>query len=215
MSHVASMERQLIVANWFRKLIEFDLSIQDISKIIIELGDPYEQFDPEETNKYLKLDNDNLDVNLTSEHDEFVLVVVSSFGLTETSPGHKYHWKIQALDGMKGGNVGIIKANACSSYKYETNANWWGDTAGYAYYSVTGALYHNYQRTSSRPYADGFGTNDIIDVWLDLKDNYTLSFGKNGKSYGKAFDVNRDMTYKLAVGLYSGGLRLISFEIYQ
>ena len=32
--------------------------------------------------------------------------------------------------------------------------------------------------------------NDIIDIWLDLRDNKNeLSFAKNDKRYGKAADV--------------------------
>ena len=199
--------KQLIIECWFRKLIELELSIEDIAKIIIEFADEYEQFDPEKTSKDLKLENDNLDVYLPTIAS---LLTARSFGLLDATPGRKYHWKIKILDEMSG-NIGIIEADKYISFSKGTDG-WWYYPYGYAYYSGKD-LYNDYENTTYIVYGEEYDVDDIIDVWLDLKDNYDLSFGKNEKKFGKAFDLKKDTTYKLAIGLYSGGVRLMSFEI--
>ena len=61
-------------------------------------------------------------------------------------------------------------------------------------------------------WGDVLKQNDIVEIFLDLKENNKLSFAVNGKKYAQCFKLT-DNTYKLAIGLYDGKVSLISFEI--
>jgi alpha-tubulin suppressor-like RCC1 family protein len=66
------------------------------------------------------------------------------------------------------------------------------------------ALYHN--REKVKVYGDTFGSGDVIGVTLDL-DIGTLSFSKNGKSFGVAFDKIYGEIFP-AVAFYNVGQEL-------
>ena len=55
--------------------------------------------------------------------------------------------------------------------------------------------------------------DDIIQVCLDLKDNYELSYVVNDQRLGKAFDVKKETAYKLAISLYVGRMSLLSYKV--
>ena len=57
----------------------------------------------------------------------------------------------------------------------------------------------------------------MIDVWLDLKDKYELSFAKNDNAFGKAFNMKQSTDYKLAIGMYGSvtTVEILSFDVKQ
>ena len=59
---------------------------------------------------------------------------------------------------------------------------WWLFDHGFSYY-ITGDIFHG--KVDSLCYGDELHKNDIIDMWLDLRENYDLRFARNGKKYGK------------------------------
>ena len=59
---------------------------------------------------------------------------------------------------------------------------------------------------SIKQYGADLEEDDIIDIYLDLKEHHDLSFACNQDHYGKAFDVEQNTKYKLALSLYSGRL---------
>ena len=67
-------------------------------------------------------------------------------------------------------------------------------------------------------HVDPCGTDDIVDIWLDLNENSReLSFGKNGKAL-KSVVVKDSTGYKLAITVYSlygkeYKIELLSFNI--
>ena len=107
-------------------------------------------------------------------------------------------------------NIGIIEANGLKMEDDEDDDlwGWWVRPWGYAYF-VTGSCYHN---SDYFKYGDQCFQGDTVEICLDLI-NYELSFARNGKNYGKAFDIKHDKTYKLAVSINSGSLSLVSFEV--
>ena len=88
---------------------------------------------------------------------------------------------------------------------------WWNSSYGYSYYCHDGLIYHN---KLSKSYADSYTSNDTIDIWLDLKTKYELSFSKNGKLFGKAADVSPNATYRLAIAMERTGAILELFHFY-
>ena len=77
---------------------------------------------------------------------------------------------------------------------------------GYSYYKDS----QTWNNNKGKYYGDPIGKDHIIHIWLDLKDKYDLSFDKNGKKYGQAWDAHHNTTYKLAV---RGSVQIFSFEI--
>ena len=73
-------------------------------------------------------------------------------------------------------------------------------TYGYSYWSGNGKLYN----CQVKNYGDPYGQNDIIDIWVDLRDDKReLFFAKNDKKYGviQLHDCESG-EYKLAVAMY-------------
>ena len=64
-----------------------------------------------------------------------------------------------------------------------------------------------------RKYGSAVKDRDIIDVWLDLKNDNCLSFGKNNEKYGKAFDIPCDKKFRLAVNVRHGKMSIEEFEV--
>ena len=72
----------------------------------------------------------------------------------------------------------------------------------YSYSAEYGHTFNgdNYQQR----YGKYIKANDVIDVWLDLKDNHTLCYGKNQVNYGKAWDIPCDKKYRFALAVSNG-----------
>ena len=106
----------------------------------------------------------------------------SAYGLIAAKPGHKYEWKVKILDNTDA-NIGIVEFNENIKWKW----GWWCEEYGYSYYR-DGFIYNG---TDYKKYGDRLGKDDIVGVILDLKENYQLSFSRNGKVFGKAFDMKK------------------------
>ena len=108
-------------------------------------------------------------------------------------------------------NLGIIEAGKCD--KVSRNAGWWNTDYGYSYWSNDDEVFHN---NDFYDYGDAFGKDDIIDIWLDMKqDQRQLSFAKNNTKYGKAYQVKKSTEDKLAISVHGYGYKIesISFEV--
>ena len=128
-------------------------------------------------------------------------------GSTNTTPGYIYHWMLK-LDEKKlpSMNIGIIEAGKCDDYQ---GVDHW-------IYPYTYSIYPNGQvwdNDACEKCANGLKAGDMIDIWLDLRNNYNLSFGQNGQKYGNSIDVAKGKQYKLAIGSRGGILTLLSFQI--
>ena len=199
--------RELIVEYWYRTLLSISLSIDDITKIIVEFGEEFERFEETLRSKKVKIkDNGKL---ISQTKDEYHCH--NAFGLFNATPGSKYHWKVQIKPGLFTfkANIGIIEANKCEESL--PDLIWCCIGRGYAYYSHDGNIFHD--TFLGKKYGETYTDNDVIDIRLDLKDDYMVSWGKNGKDYGKGFDVKKETEYKLAVGMYYGKVKLISLDI--
>ena len=110
-------------------------------------------------------------------------------------------------------NLGIVSIDYSKQNYFQTS--WWNKPNSYSYLSNNGWLYSG---NPSRKYGEIYGTDDIIDIWLDLRDNKNgISFAKNGKNLGKAADINKDIEYRLAIGMYgdSKTIEVLSLEVTQ
>ena len=182
---------------------------------MIEYGDEYEEFVPEISSSCCKYKENNSIViaNLNGSGISSATV----FGLVEAIPGNKYHWRIKAVDDDTP-NVGIMEASKCNVHgKDAANDYWWNKTYAWSYYGGDGEIYNGATGfdpfdINRRAYGKPFKKHDIVDIWLDLKENNDLSFGKNGESFGKAADLKPNTTYKLVIGLYGGSVELLHFD---
>ena len=113
------------------------------------------------------------------------------------TPNRKYHWQLKIIecsDTQLG--IGVIQADKAESSLGEP---WWNEKYGYVYFARHGSIVNGI----SRPYGDTYDEGDIIDVWLDLKeDKNELSFAKNGKKFGKAANVEKATDYRLGIAMY-------------
>ena len=109
--------------------------------------------------------------------------------------GKRCHWKLKIIrkdyDSI---NIGIIESRKVNSES--SNLLWWGKQYGYAYCSSTGHIYNGFRTVE---YCNKYGTNDIIDVYLDFRENKNeLLFAKNDKEFGR-INVKSSMQYKFVV----------------
>ena len=58
-------------------------------------------------------------------------------------------------------------------------------------------LLNNDDKKKRKKYGDSFTDNDIIDVWLDLKDDEGGSFAKNNHHFGKRAIIDKTKKYQL------------------
>ena len=203
---LTEQERQIIVAHWFRKLISADISIQDMLRIIVKFSEVYEEFDKSLSHKSIKIEDDGMSLSKNDYGDR------TAFGIVVARTGKTYHWKLKVIEsGDTDINIGIADKDKC---KENDTGGWWYTKYGYSYWSYDGYIYHSNQDLE---YGEEFGTGDIIDMWLDLKDNKReLSFAKNEIKFGKAFDVKHSTDFKFALTM-SGApykIELMCFEMY-
>ena len=205
MSTTSNSERKLIVEYWYRTLISVSLSFDDIAKIIIAYGKALERFDKSLVDKKIILNHDELMLSKLHGRQDFK----NGFGTFIAGPGQKYHWRIKLMNQ----DTNSIKVNIGIIEKDYVNLNWelWCCSGfGYSYYT-DGKIYHD--SYNGDRYGEPFGVNDVIDVWVDLKKYYAISWSKNGQHFGKGFDVKRRTDYRLAIGIYYGQIQLIDFEV--
>ena len=201
--------KQVVFEYWFRILIGSDISIENISKIAGEFAADLELFDASLCHKKIKIENEG---KLISKITTYT-ASCNAYGTFTATAGYIYHWKLKVIECkdtyMNQLNIGVVDAKQAPDL---LNRSWWRQPNGYSYFSGNGKMYCKYSTTT---FGAKYGTNDIIDIWLNLKDKYQLSFAKNGKDIGKTKDVDGSVDYKLAVGLYgqSKKIEIVWFEI--
>ena len=210
----ASEQRKIIVEYWFRVLIGSDISIDDILKIALRFAKEYEKFSyhPLLSEEALMIEDDGRIVRKTT----FNFQECNTFGTVTAKQSHLYHWKIKVMEMQDNFlNIGVVEANKCEQC-LSTNNAWYFESFGYSYYAGDGKIYHKKKLRSCWSYGDKYGVDDIIDIWLDLRDNKNqLSFAKNEKKFGKAADVKDSTDYKLAISMYARQkkIELMLFEM--
>ena len=205
---MSNRERVLITEYWYRTLLGTAFSINDITKIIAEFAEESDVFDTEISHKNIKLSEQDSIAHKEVDPDDVLKIPLSGFGTMTAIKGRKYHWKLHIMKSEEKAslNIGILNAKEC---KTSNNQFWWWNNNGYSYYD-DGQLYH---KGRVRSYGEPFDIGDTIHVHLDLKENNGLSFSKNDKKFEKAWDIPNNIDYKLAIGLYSGKIRITSFEV--
>ena len=196
-------KRALIIEYWFRISLKGykSYSIENISNVIINFAIEFETFDPSLIHSLLTLNDNKSIVSLVRGNGW----ANSAFGTTLAISGRKYHWKIKILTDTEDINIGIIEATELNDDPRFDNY-WWCKQYGYTYYANDGTKWNN---SDDCEYGDKYGgKDDIIHVYLDLKDNITLSFAKNEKKFGKAFDLIDGIDYKLGVSLLESGAKV-------
>ena len=202
--------RSLVIEYWFRILLSPSFSVEDISKMIIKFADEFEQFDASTAHPDIVMDDkcQTISAPLTEERRR-----LSAFGCILAVPGRKYHWTIEIKKASnKLINIGIVEESQCKDLydKY-----WWGIKSAYTYYGHSGSIFSGSltDQWGSKEYGQEFGKGDVIHIWLDLKENNDLSFGKNENEYGKAFDMDLGKNYRLGVSMRDGEISIVSFDI--
>ena len=188
-----------------------DIGVADVLEIIIQFGDGFEGFDSSLSHSLIKIE-DNINGNgKTLYKSEISWSDCNAFGLATARPGAIYHWKLKVCNAMDSYlNIGIMEANLISDYMDKA---WISHRNGYSYYAVDGKIYNDNKWWGyGKKYAK-HGT--IIDIWLDLKDKYQLSFAANDEKFGAASSVQPNTNFKLAIGIdgYPKKIKLLLFEI--
>ena len=203
---------KLISECWYRILFS-SLLIEDVSQLILNFLAQFESFDMSSVDSNVCIqDNDTI---LTKEPNSGGSS--SAFGTIIVTDGCLYHWKIEIMDTpwsesfnntMKG-EIGIVEADKCMD---KNKLNYWWCKSWYFCNDLSGTAYNG---TSSVNYGNGekYRVNDIVHVLVDLKDKYSISWGKNDKMYEQfELKLKPKTDYKLAVRLYHGKIKLVSFE---
>merc|ERR1712228_652377 len=139
--------------------------------------------------------------------------------------GYRYQWTLKICDIMSTTDnaweilVGIMDDTQCDTLLDESHS------AGTRYFTSTPGAFGfvgSYGRlttgghVSDSNYGEPFEKKgDCMTVDLDMhKDKHSLSYVINGKEHGKAFDVDINVKYRLAVSICEGKvLKLCSAEI--
>ena len=204
-------EIPLIIAYWFRIMISRLIVIDNISSIISKFAEQHEHFKSSLVHKEIMIENEGKTLLNTAETR---LGRKSAFGSIIAKPGYKYHWQVHVVSGVSDINIGVIEADKAQK---SVDKYWWNEGYGFSYFFL-GQLYNgNWDEDDDRSYGRILGDGDIIDVWLDLKDHYQLSFGKNEEDYGKAFDMKQKMDYRFSVcfATITIKMHLVSFKSYK
>ena len=222
--------RELITEYWFRKaLLSSSLIISaDVLKIVLEFSDEYDLFDRSTLIKTCDIDESE---RILSSKLQF-----TGYGTVTAKKGRIYHWKLKVDKSTVCGNIGIVPLNKIEPAK-DFAASFW--SYGYSYYGFNGRVFGDDIENGSIKYGHPYGKggpnffdmyhdfteqqviewkklndkDDIIDVWLDLQNENTVRWCKNGISFGEMIKVKVNSDYKLAVNASQGQIELISFEV--
>ena len=166
MSSSLAVKQQMIIEYWYRIILNLNYSIDNIWKIITEFAKEYERFDTKFCYKGLIIESEGLIIGKISTNRS---EAQSGFGSIIAKSGLKYHWKIKYIKGksLTDINLGIIEYN---KYKENLRDMWWNKKYGFSYYCKSGLIYN----LESKKYGDKYTIGDIIDIWVDLKDEYQL-----------------------------------------
>ena len=206
---LSKSEKRLITEYWTRKLLSSLISIDDMVKIIINFAEEFELFDRDLTHPELKVDTEYKTVSPSGQAED-----LNAFGSSVAVKGRKYHWRLKIEKDSLGRdpmlNIGIVEAD-----KAVVNGDgdgWWVEKYGYSYFQ-TGSIVSGNLDGYSAEYGKEQEAGDIIEIWLDLKDNANLSFGINGESYGEAFVVNEAKKYRFALNVDNGEVTILAFNV--
>ena len=212
---VTLKQRDLIFDNWFGTLIARDINAVDIKSICLNYAKEYEMFISSLTYGAPEIQNNGRIIYCDGNDP------CAAYGYFTAKPGYIYHWRMKViLSGDQEVNIGILNAkNHIIMDKIENNYYYdeddkgpWNENDGWSYYSNTGTLWNG---GKYKEYGDPYDDNDIIDMWLDLRDKYQISFAKNNKHFGKAANVPQNTQYKfgISVDCEEAKIEIISFEI--
>lgn len=186
-------------------------------KITLKFAKEYDQFAyTEMSDKSLIFEEEGCVVIKTASN----MSVCSIFGTQITRFGNLYHWRVKVIEGNGKDldmNIGVIDASQCVKSLQKKWA-WFLKDYGYSYWSKDGKFYQESTSIFGKIYGESYAANDIIDVWLDLRDGINeLSFSKNNKNFGKAVNVKDSVDYSLAITMRGDQkkIELVSFEMIQ
>ena len=205
---MSAAQKRLIIEYWFRVLISDTFNFEDIAKCIADLAAEFEQFDSTLIHEHFQMYDEYQKASLNWQG----FTRYSVFGVNIATEGRKYYWKIElcGTGGFRGFNIGVIEANKA---KEHMETGWWGRSYGYSWYQ-NGQVFNKKLSGGNKQYGQSYGRRgDIIHVWLDMKENGELSFGKNERRYGKAFDIDCDKRYRLCVACACGEFKLLEFMV--
>ena len=78
-------------------------------------------------------------------------------------------------------NIGIVDSEFHSNDEDSVNEYFWNTPHGWSWFSGVNALWHRGQHHNAdedKRLRKGYAAGDTVDVYLDLKDDNSLSFGK-------------------------------------
>ncbi len=202
------------VNGWIRNK-EKILTLRNVPSIIkaicILYYREFELFDKDLIMKELKVD-DEYKIMSTDN----INVGGSAFGTNIAMKGRKYHWKVKVeRDNEKcyeAINIGIIEENKAKEHLAGDKA-WWRQNYGYSYYN-RGTIWNAECRRHGNNYGGLILAGDIIDIWLDLKDDNSLSYARNGEYYGVAFKIPNDKKYRFAGSVSFGKIVIKNLEVF-
>ena len=181
--------------------------IDDIVNLINTFGKTLETFDPDLIYSALQVDDGY--ETITNPEGSYQK---SAFGKMIAVKGRIYHWTVKIDEDVYGRdpyiNIGIFDANKA---KNNLDGCWWKKEYGYSYFK-SGTIW-SYSSEINTKYGTRHKAGDIIEMWLDLKDKYTLSYAKNDKHFGVAFKIPSNTSYRFGLNVARGKVTIIAFEI--
>lgn len=202
MSSIAQSE--LVIAYWFRTTTNRNISIVNILKIILEFCS-FEAFISKNRNLVIENEGNSVRKRIKS------WTATNVYGIVVAIPGNIYHWKLKVSHTTdKEINIGIVEE--AKSKSAGRKIAWYLEEWGHSYYAASGEVWN---AGKGKYYGSEYGYDDIIEIWLDLKNKYELSFCKNTEKYGKAADMKKGTEYRMAIDLYGDQkeIRLIDFRV--
>ena len=184
------------------------LCIKEVIQIILKFSE-FERFNPSISNRDLAFDDDNKTVyirryGIMYYNPRYIPIQsYNVFGEINCIPKHLYQWKLQFMTDIESSAcIGIAEAD-----KYHMRMWFYRQEFGFSY------DINHYWGGSNRK-ENHVRQGDIIQIDLDLKYQNKLVFRKNGQRVIlQSFAVKRNMVYRLAIALFKGKLKIISFEM--
>eukprot|EP01084_Bolivina_argentea_P109257 195268_1 len=156
-----------------------------------------ESWDKNYHGKTFKIIDENICIKTGNKWESVYLTNIVSEGT--------HHWRFKILELNQSAlnskpEIGIFKMKDDRKLKVDTYFLS-GIDRGYSFSTAVSKLSDPETGGRDKKYGSTASINDFIDMYLDLNE-LVLSWGINGKYFGKAFDVEK-CQYKAAVALYS------------
>lgn len=200
----------MVFEHWFRISVGSEISIHNIANIAAKFAEA-ELFEAALCHEKIQIKKEGQVIY----REGLYLAACNAYGSFTATPGGKYHWKLKVIQCNDVQiNIGIMEDNKAPNLIKDA---WWTKLNGYSYFSGSGEIFSgSIEYSKCVPFGDKYGTGDIIDIWLDLRNKGELSFAKNDAKMGKILDfLNKDISYKLAIAMhaYTKEIEILSFEI--